>query len=231
MRTVRCLMALGCGLVVLLASGCGPGAKDMQIQAQQEEINRLQAEKSDMMGGLSAAMRERDEARGQVFDLQRRIHELEAELARKPAATTVTRSGWTGELPGIAWLDLDVAILFDSGKATLKAQGRDALQQVVTNIRRDFPTRQVWVVGHTDSDPIKHSKWKDNLELSVQRACTVYRELQKSGLDPQRMIAAGQGEHNPKVANTPQTKSQNRRVQVIAVEVPDTARIGGSQRG
>jgi flagellar motor protein MotB len=36
------------------------------------------------------------------------------------------------------------------------------------------------------------------------------------------MVAAGQGEFNPKAENAPKTKQLNRRVQIIAVEVPDT---------
>jgi chemotaxis protein MotB len=220
MRTARCILAVGCGLVVLLMIGCGPGPKDLQIQALQEEVDRLQAEKGDLMAQLSRAQSERDEARGRNFDLQQRLAELQAEMARA-RDTAQIRGDWT-EAPGIAWQDVDVDILFDSGKATLKQAAQAKLDTIVADIRSRYPGRQIWVIGHTDSDPIKHSNWKDNLELSVQRACTVFRALQGKGLDPQQMVAAGQGEFNPKAENAPKTKQLNRRVQIIAVEVPDT---------
>ena len=220
MRTVRCFVAMGCGLVVLFAIGCAEGPKDMHIRALQEEVNRLEGEKRDLGGRLTRAVNERDEARGRVFDLQQRLAALQAEIDRL-GATAQPVGDWR-ELPGIAWQDIAVDILFDSGKATLKSAAQAKLDQIVADIRERYADRQVWVVGHTDTDPIKVSGWKDNLELSVQRACTVYRAMAKMGLDPQRMVAAGQGEYNPKAPNTAQQKHQNRRVQVIAVQVPET---------
>lgn len=230
MRTVRCLLALGCGLIVLGVVGCGPGPKDMQIQQQQEEINRLEAEKQDLMVRLARALSDRDEARGRVLDLHQQLADVRAQMAERRAEAR-QEGPWT-ELPGIAWQDLAVDILFDSGKASLKSAGQAALQQVVADIRSRYAGRQIWIVGHTDSDPIKHSKWKDNLELSVQRACTVHRELQQLGLAPVRMVAAGQGEFRPKVENTDKTKQQNRRVEIIAVEIPDrTGALEPAERG
>ncbi|MFH1747484.1 MAG: OmpA family protein [Planctomycetota bacterium] len=221
MRMVRCLAAVGCGVVALGIMGCGQGPKDMQIQAQQEEINRLEAEKQDLMGRLARALSDRDEARGRVLDLHQQLADLRALRAAEP--TEVRQEGpWT-EMPGIAWQDLAVDILFDSGKAKLKSAGKTALQQVVTDIRQRYPGRQIWIIGHTDSDPISKSGWKDNLELSVQRACSVFRELQQAGLNAATLVAAGQGEFSPKAANEAKTKHLNRRVEIIAVELPDRA--------
>lgn len=227
MKTVRCILTAGCGLITLAAMGCGPGPKDLQIQAQQEEINRLQQDKAALSSQLAQALADRDQCRGQLFDLQRQLSDLQAKLAASEA-TAEQRGDWR-ELPGIAWQDVAVDILFDSGKAKLKSSAKAKLQQIVADIQQRFPDRQIWVVGHTDSDPIKHSGWKDNLELSVQRACTVFRELQKMGLDPKRMVAAGQGEYNPKAPNTPKEKHKNRRVQVIAVQIPDTTTFSGER--
>ena len=223
MTTVRKLVAAGGGLVALLVAGCGPGPKDLQIQSLTEEVNRLTGEKQDLLGQVERAQAERDEARNRVLDLRQQLAGLQAELAKSREGAT--KSGRWYEGKGIAWTDIADNILFDSGKAKLKPQGREELQKIVGEIRQRYPDRQVWIVGHTDSDPIKVSGWKDNLELSAQRACTVFRELQQLGLDPDRMVAAGQGEHHPKAANEPKTKHLNRRVQIVAVEVPETSRI------
>lgn len=220
MRAVRSAAAVVGGLVVLLAIGCGQSPKDQQIEAYQIEVNKLQAEKNDLMARLAQALSDRDRARGRELDLQQRLLELQAEMTRREGeAQQIGR--WT-EAGGIAWTDIADNILFDSGKANLKAAGRTELQQVAAEIRERYAGRQIWIIGHTDNDPIRKSGWKDNLELSAQRACTVFREMQKLGFDPSRMVAAGQGEHNPKAENKGKTKRLNRRVQIIAVEIPDT---------
>jgi len=222
MKMLRYLVAAGCGGLVLCLVGCGPGPKDQQIQALQEEVNRLQAENADLRSRLARAISERDEARLRASDLEQQLRALQGRMAEGAKK----RGEWE-ELPGIAWTDIADDILFDSGKADLKPAGRERLQRVFAEIRERYPNRQVWIVGHTDTDPIKYSKWRDNLELSVQRACTVHRELQKLGLDPVKMVAAGQGEYNPKASNaTAVGKQQNRRVQIVAVEIPEAARRG-----
>ena len=226
MTTARSFLAVFGLLFALLAVGCGPGPKDMQITALQEEINRLQGDNQDLTERLTRALSDRDQARGHTLDLRQQLANLQAEMARMRDSAT-QEGPWT-ELPGIAWQDIADNILFDSGKANLRSAGRETLKQITTDIQQRYPGRQVWIVGHTDNDPIRKSKWKDNLELSAQRACTVHRELCKLGLDPHNMIAAGQGEFHPKVENTPKTKHLNRRVQIIAVEIPETSRIAES---
>jgi len=213
MRMVQSGVALGCGLALLMATGCGPGPKDLQIQGMQETIDKLQAEKADLQNRLARAMNERDAARARAADIEQQLAALRGQPETGP------KDRWERYGP-IAWTDIADNILFDSGKADLKPAGRTELQTVLAEAREKFPGRQLWVVGHTDADPIKYSKWKDNLELSVQRSCTVFREMQKLGADPRTMVAAGQGEFNPKAPNDAKNKQFNRRVQVIAIEVP-----------
>jgi chemotaxis protein MotB len=215
MRAVRSVAAVGCGLIMLVTMGCGVGPKDQQIEALQNEVNKLQGEKQDLMARLQRALAERDEARGRVADL---MQQLAALKGKEPTAPD--RGRWHGN-EQFAWTDISESILFDSGKADLKAAGRTELQTVLNEARQKYPGHQIWIVGHTDTDPIKHSKWKDNLELSVQRGCTIFREMQKLGVDPKNMVAAGQGEYNPKASNANSAgKAQNRRVQIIAIRVP-----------
>jgi flagellar motor protein MotB len=214
MRTVRSVAALGCGLIMLLTIGCGQGPKDQQIEAYQLEVNKLQRENQGLRNALAKALAERDEALAHARDLEQQLAALQGEGGK---------SGRWNEFKGVAYTDIADNILFDSGKADLRAAGRAELQNVLAEARQRYPGRQIWIVGHTDTDPIKHSKWKDNLELSVERACTVFRELQKLGADPTHMVAAGQGQYNPKASNaTAAGKQQNRRVQVIAIEMPST---------
>lgn len=205
-------------MAVLLGSGCGPDAKDMQIQKLQEDVDRLTAERDDLQNRLAVAQNDAVAAKNRALELQRLLDEARRQLAEK--GTEALPEGWEGTRD-FAWIDVAENILFDSGKADLKSAGRARLQEIVRTIQSEFPGRTVWVIGHTDTDPIKYSKWKDNLELSCNRGMTVVRELYRMGIEPSRLVAGGQGEHNPKAPNTTRAgKAQNRRVQIAAVRYP-----------
>ena len=57
----------------------------------------------------------------------------------------------------------------------------------------------------------------DNWDLSVKRATSVVRILQKEyGLDPAKMAAAGRGEYNPVADNsTKEGRASNRRTRIV----------------
>jgi chemotaxis protein MotB len=210
-------------LVVLLATGC-QDPKDMQIQALQERVQGLESDNADLESRLAGLMTDHDNANRRALELQRRIDELNRQLASAQSQQQSTQQGrWTESGP-FAWTDIGSDILFDSGKATLKADGNSIVSQVASEIQSQYGDRSIWVIGHTDSDPIRVTKnlYKDNLELSQERARVVALELQKSGIDPTRVIAGGQGEANPKAPNdTKENKRTNRRVQIVAVARPD----------
>ena len=72
------------------------------------------------------------------------------------------------------------------------------------------------VVGHTDSDPIQKSKWKDNWELSSQRSLTVVRYLIDKGVNKEKIRAVGRGDSQPVASNTAADgKAKNRRVEIV----------------
>lgn len=103
-------------------------------------------------------------------------------------------------------------VLFASGKVELRNDAKQTLNQVIGVLQSQYSGATVRVAGYTDTDPIKRSGWKDNLELSLQRAATVHRYLQQQGIDPQRMYAAGYGEWRPR-----ETKAKSRRVEIVVV--------------
>jgi chemotaxis protein MotB len=205
-----------CGLVgLLLATGC-QNPDENRIQALQEQVNKLRAENDDLRSRLAAAISERDQWRARAQALENENANLRAQLSTKPQEGP---EGWKTSGP-YAWTELSTDFLFDSGKATLRPAAQAKLQQIVSEINATFPDRAIWVLGHTDTDPIKRTKdlWKDNLDLSGNRGMTVFRELMKMGMDPKRMIAGGQGEYYPLAPNSSKAgKQQNRRVEIIAV--------------
>jgi len=77
------------------------------------------------------------------------------------------------------------------------------------------------VEGHTDNLQIPFGsdlfqKFKDNWELSGERALSVLRYLTDLGLDPSRISYAGYAETRPIESNdTPEGRAYNRRVEII----------------
>lgn len=109
-------------------------------------------------------------------------------------------------------------ILFDSGKAELRKEAFPVLSHVVDVIKQEAYDRYVGVEGHTDNEPIKHSGWKSNWELSTARAITVLHYLEDGGVDPAKLQATGFGEHRPVASNkTKAGRQENRRVEIVII--------------
>jgi chemotaxis protein MotB len=109
------------------------------------------------------------------------------------------------------------ANLFDPGKATLKPGAAQVLDRVAAAVRRDYSGHQIGIEGHTDADPIRKSNWRDNHELSVQRALAVYDYLtQRAGVASDQVYVAGYGPNMPLASNKSSGgKAQNRRVELV----------------
>ncbi|RMF79904.1 MAG: hypothetical protein D6744_08710 [Planctomycetota bacterium] len=213
------LAALSVGLVL----GC-QSATDMQIVELQRQNEELSRKNADLEAQLASAMRDGENARRRALQLQQMLDEANRQLAeRGPEVISTLPAGWQGT-DSIAWVDVGSDVLFDSGKATFKSGGQAAIREIAATILSDFRDREIWVVGHTDNDPIRVTKnlYKDNLDLSLERAATVARELYKNGVPRAQIVAGGQGEYNPKVPNDSKAnKAMNRRVQIIAVKRPN----------
>lgn len=222
MRTVRYAVVVA-GLAIVALTGCGRNAADMQIAQLQDKVAELEQQRAELRNRLAAAIDDADNYRSRALELQAQLDRARADISSlELKGQSNLPEGWQGT-DKIAWIDLADDILFPSGRAKLTAQGEKTVKAVADTIKRDFTGREIWVIGHTDNDPIKVTKnlWDDNLDLSLARGAAVTRELYKLGLDPQSIVAAGQGDHAPKAPNdTKANKAKNRRVQVVAVERP-----------
>ncbi|MEM9251417.1 MAG: OmpA family protein [Planctomycetota bacterium] len=103
-------------------------------------------------------------------------------------------------------------VLFSPGKVDLRGSSTQTLSQIASVLNGQYPDAVIRVEGYTDTDPIRKSKWTDNLELSLERAAAVHRHLAKQGVSPDRMYAAGYGETRPRGS-----KAQSRRVEIVVV--------------
>ena len=117
---------------------------------------------------------------------------------------------------GTITVTLPNTILFSSGKATLIPSAKTDLNHIVSVLNDKYSGRQIDVVGHTDADPIKKSSWKDNWELSAQRALSVLRQLNANGIPDDRIRAVGCGQGRAIAPNnTSSGKASNRRVEIV----------------
>jgi chemotaxis protein MotB len=109
-------------------------------------------------------------------------------------------------------------VLFDSGKATLKAGAKRHLDKIVAVLNREYAGDRIRVEGHTDSQPIAKSKklWQDNWDLACNRSMEVVRYMTSKGIDAKRVYAAGFGPYKPVATNdTAAGRAKNRRVVIV----------------
>jgi len=135
-------------------------------------------------------------------------------ISRTPAPINVP--GTTTEqdpVAGTMTVRVPGDVLFDPGKATVREQAKSTLDKVAAALKKDYSGKQIRVEGHTDSDPIKVSKWKSNQELSVARADAVKKYLVSKGVDANMVSVQGFGSDRPKSGD----KAQNRRVEIVVV--------------
>jgi len=109
-------------------------------------------------------------------------------------------------------------ILFDSGRAEIKPEGKEVLTKV-GNVLLAVKDKQIRIEGYTDSVPIGgalRQQFPTNWELSTQRAATVLRFLQeKVGVDGKYLSAVGYGAFRPVASNdTPEGRAENRRIEI-----------------
>jgi chemotaxis protein MotB len=104
---------------------------------------------------------------------------------------------------------------FHPGEAAIRPEVLPFLKTIGQTLQGvDNPIR---IEGHTDNVPISTAQFPSNWELSTTRATTIIRYfLTNFQFDPQKLSAAGYGEHRPVAANdTPEGRDQNRRVDVV----------------
>ena len=113
-------------------------------------------------------------------------------------------------------------VLFATGQANISDAGKEQLAEIASALReieevipKDIP----WVLqieGHTDSDPIADNPFfRDNWDLSTERALSVVRFLRSEGIPANRLAAAGYGEFQPiDTQNSEAAKQRNRRIEL-----------------
>lgn len=116
----------------------------------------------------------------------------------------------------VVYINLSDKMLYTSGSATITSRANEVLAKIAA-IVQSRPDMEVMVEGYTDNIPISNSCMSDNWDLSVKRATSVVRALQKDhNVDPNRLIAAGRGQYNALASNDNLAgRTINRRTRII----------------
>ena len=112
--------------------------------------------------------------------------------------------------------------LSDEEKALLTQVLSPSVKNVLGKVAKvvlDKPEIEFMVEGHTDNVPISNDCVVDNWDLSVKRATSVVRVLQKDfGVPPSRMTAAGRSSYVPLFDNnTSSNRAKNRRTRIVVL--------------
>jgi chemotaxis protein MotB len=113
-------------------------------------------------------------------------------------------------------LYLDESVLFESGSATIKPSGVDAISGLVDELEQ-IPY-QIVVIGNTDSVPVGPQlaeRFPSNWALAAGRASAVVALMADEGIPKQQLVAVSFGDTQPVASNdTPEGRAENRRIEV-----------------
>ncbi|MGB3145697.1 MAG: OmpA family protein [Maribacter sp.] len=116
----------------------------------------------------------------------------------------------------VVMINISDELLFNTASYNVSNKADNILKKLAEVIKSE-PSMEVMVEGHTDSRTINTPMVSDNWDLSVKRATSIVRKLQKEyDVDPSQLIASGRSSYLPLVENdTKENMAMNRRTKII----------------
>lgn len=183
------------------------------ISELRQQVADLKVENGKLTDDVSALQKEKEE---KVKEVSGTYEQLLANMKNEISKGQVTIS----ELKGKLTVNMEAAILFDSGRADVKPEGLDILNKMVETLK-NVSDKAIRIEGHTDVVQITGAltrTFPTNWELSAARAINVTRFLQQQGIDPRNLSAAAFAEHKPVADNsTKEGRAKNRRIEITLV--------------
>ncbi|OGR45850.1 MAG: hypothetical protein A2X34_02775 [Elusimicrobia bacterium GWC2_51_8] len=180
-------------------------AMDAQRRSNAEALAKAETEKKAV----------EQEKEIEIAAVKKNYEDLTSGLKAEITAGEITITQLKGKLT----VNMVDKILFDSGMAEVRGEGRKVLGSI-GKVLKDITNKDIRIEGHTDNIPIKgelKSKYPTNWELSTARATAVARYLQdEAKVTPERLVAAGYGEYRPVALNdTAENRALNRRIEIV----------------
>lgn len=204
--------------MAVVAAGLVLGGCNNKVKEENEALSKENAELREKVSSIDS---QNAQTQQQLTQLQSDNARLQAELAAKAAQPVAQQGGdnWGGGgnggqivRPGAQTNTIEISsdVLFGSGSATLKPEARKELDKYMTRLKS---ASAITIEGHTDTDPIRKSKWGSNQALSKARADAVRDYLASRGVSRSKIDTVGKGSSEPK-----STKAKSRRVDIVVVE-------------
>lgn len=201
-----------------------------QLQSTQEDLMAREDRLKEIEQDLLEKEKVLEKMSRDLDKRNARLVELENILARQDSIVNALHDkissalrGFEGqglsvyEKNGKVYVSLQERLLFQTGSTVVDPEGVRALNDLARVLEQN-PGINIMIEGHTDDVPvIPGARMRDNWDLSVLRATSIVRILlDGTEIDPQRLIAAGRGEHMPvDPADTPEARRRNRRTEII----------------
>jgi chemotaxis protein MotB len=217
------------------------------LNAKMADLNKQIASLSNQTGQLGQQnvnqQNQLSQANRTVQEQQARLLHLQNLLAQQRAASDSLKAKMSQALGafgakeltitqknGKVYVSLSENLLFPSGSAVVNPRGVEALSKLaaVLNVNPDVA---VMIEGHTDTVPI-HGKYRDNWQLSTERANAIVRILVNNyKVDPKRVEASGHSQYDPVDNNTTsEGRAMNRRTEIILTpKLEELYKILGSE--
>lgn len=213
----RRVFALGLLILTLGATSCtSPDAYRKAIGERDAEIQTLREERAQLK-------RERQGLRSEIDSMGAQLREASARIVGGREAPQASDQGLEhlgigySYRNGAAVITIPSSITFPSGKADLSKGGAKALRAVAAVLRRNHASGVYSIEGHTDTDPIKKSKFPTNRDLSLARAVAVLTFLvEDCDVTDEQCVVVGHGQYRPEDSGTSKAaKARNRRVEIV----------------
>jgi chemotaxis protein MotB len=213
-------------------------AAEARLASLKERVDFLQANNQDLInniGNLTTLSQKGAENLEMSLESMKekdiRIQTMQEAVTKKDSVTLALVTSLKGVLgnmndddieinveKGVVYVSISDKLLFRSGSFTVTQKAKEVLGKVA-KVVNDKPEIEFMVEGHTDNLPIKIDGIEDNWDLSVKRATSVVRILQKDyGVSPERMTAAGRSYFIPLADNdNVVNRARNRRTRIVVL--------------
>jgi len=202
--------------IVLLSSACVSNGKYQALEEDYATLQRanemiverdMQLYETNVILSEEIAMRDEE-----IAILAAEQDELAVELETLIIAGTVSIELMKSGLS----LTMDEDVLFESGSASIKPSGAQAIGGLVDELA-GVPY-QVVVIGNTDNVPVGPKlaeRFPSNWALAAGRASAVVALMAAEGIPKQQLVAVSLGDTQPIASNdTPEGRADNRRIEV-----------------
>jgi chemotaxis protein MotB len=202
----------------------------IQLSQAQQQVKLSEDTLNGLRDQLRSATSQLAQARADKENTDKRVQALNASMQRQSGITIDPNSSLQQTLPAVniagafvrrdgdvVRIELPGNALFEPGSARLRPGAANLITDAAAEISRTYPDQMIGIEGYTDNDPVAGGQWRNNHELSIARAMTVYDVLvNRTRLQGNQLFVTGHGPNHPVVSNgSPEGKQRNRRIELV----------------